>query len=180
METQDSKGAARAAWGIYIMRRIMCALGRTFFSSHEKSGRWFAMEAKEKELRRSRPRWSRLYVKKFRETDRGRVPKGKGTWMHRDARNSALRREVTPRWETRLYTYFPRWIAMDHLLRVDILGLFAEIIIKKISRNIRATRYNLCTFNQHREHTQLILYNKVIWINLDNWLSRCKLIITTF
>lgn len=56
---RDSNDAARAALGIYIMRRIMCALGRMFFFSHEKSERWFAIEAKEKELRRSRPRWSR-------------------------------------------------------------------------------------------------------------------------
>lgn len=144
METQDSKGAARAAWGIYIMRRIMCALGRTFFSSHEKSGRWFAMEAKEKELRRSRPRWSRLYVKKFRETDGGRESKGKGTWMHRDARNSALRRETRLRLVEKR-DYIPtfrvesRWII--YFASIYITWTFRGNYHKKMSRLSTSARH---------------------------------------
>lgn len=74
----------------------VCALGRTFFfSSHEKSERWFAMEAKEKELRRRRPGWSAIIREKVpRSRRRPRRSKGKGIRMHRDARNSAPRRET--------------------------------------------------------------------------------------
>lgn len=117
---KDSNGAARAARGIYIMRRIMCALGRTFLLPMKKSERWFAMEAKEKELRRRRPRWSRSRIKKFRETvQRPRTErKGNSDAPRCTKFRSMTRNAVTPRWETRLYLYFPRWIAMDHLLRV--------------------------------------------------------------
>lgn len=155
-ETRKIQIVPQAAGGICIMHRILCACARSceFFSSHEKTERWFAMEAKEKELRRtSTYRVDHDSTSKNSGKTMPCVSKRKGTRMHRDTRepspSRSTRNAVKHRWASRLYLYFPR--RADHLLLISIYFVFAA----------HSFYYEKDSWLQHRDtlwfmHVQLI------------------------